>query len=150
MIRDAKKTDVEAIVELAKVMHGESKFAVYDFDPIKLGDLISALCESKSGIVLVAEVEGQVAGAFVGYVTTHFFGNDKVSGDYGTFVLPEHRGGFLGAELILEYVKQAKARGAAEVTIANSTGYQPEKVAALFKKLGFSQHGFVFSMGAKQ
>lgn len=150
MIRDAVRDDVQTIVEIARTMHAESKFAAYDFDPDKLADLVLELIETPRGLVFVAEVDSQVVGGFVGGVSTHFFGNDLVSSDYGTFVVPEHRNTGVGAELILAYVERAKALGVDEISIANSTGYKPEKVAALFKALGFSQDGYVFSMRAKQ
>ena len=59
-------------------------------------NLIGWLC-------LVAERDSEIIGFCIGYVAPHFFGNDLTSGDLAIYVVPEHRGGMMGARLVKAY-----------------------------------------------
>lgn len=150
MIRNARLEDVPTLVEIGRVMHAEGQYAAYNFDEAKLRREIDALIELDQGIALVSEENGHVVGGFIGMVHEHFFGHDKVSYDQALFLLPQHRSGFQGMKLIKEYISQAKDKGAAQITIANSTGFEMDKVASLYERLGFEHVGYVFTMRAVQ
>jgi GNAT superfamily N-acetyltransferase len=150
MIRNAEDKDITRLVELGAVMHSESKFAQYSFDPWKLHSLIEFLSVSSDGIALVAEKDGEVVGGFLGFIQAHFFGRDLASYDYGLFVAPEHRASTIGPRLIKAYIAEAKSRGVAEICIANSTGVNKDRIGRLFEHMGFSHDGYVFSMNAQE
>lgn len=147
MIRLARESDVQRMVELGARMHAESKFRAYSFDPSKLAGTIRELLAS--GIALVAEVDGLVVGGFLGHLVPHYFGHDLAAYDLALFLAPEHRAGTVAMRLIKAYIAEAKKKGAAEVAIANSTGVQKERIARLFESAGFSHDGYVFSMNVK-
>mgnify|MGYP000918724954 CR=1 FL=1 len=150
MIRNATHEDVNRMVELGALMHAESKFRAYSFDPWKLAATIGALIDGEDGIAIVAEEDGEIVGGFIGFLSEHYFGRDKASYDLALFLQPEHRVGTLAMRLIRAYIKVAKEKGASEVVIANSTGVAKERVARLFEHAGFKHDGFVFSMNVKE
>ena len=146
MIRDARHADVLRMIELGQAMHAESKYRCYDFDRLKLANTISDLIVSDRGIAIVAEVDGGIVGALIGYLAEHYFGNNLAAYGLALFIDPEHRNGMVGPRLIKQYVEQAQVNGAAEIVFANTTGYEKERVGRLFERLGFNHDGYVFSM----
>jgi N-acetylglutamate synthase-like GNAT family acetyltransferase len=146
LIRKARHEDIEAMVTLGRAMHAESIFAPYDYDQAKVALHIGTLIELPNGIALVAEGDGGIHGGFIGAVEPHYFGTDTQAFDYALFLTPRARTGSTGLKLIREYVKQAKHIGAKQIMLANSTGYQPERVARLFESMGFNRLGFVFEL----
>lgn len=148
-IRNAELKDVIPIVKLAEVMHKESHFSQFDFDPVKLAEYVQTMIEQDWGIALVSEHESEIVGGFIGAVWPHFFGNSKQSTDFGLFVHPDKRGGLTGYRLLKEYIRVATEMGAEEVVIANSTGVDRDMVGKLYEKIGFTHIGYVFNMTTK-
>ena len=146
MIRNARHSDVLRMIELGRAMHAESKYRCYDFDPLKLANTISELIEVDRGIAIVAEVQGRVVGALIGYLAEHYFGNDLAAYVLALFIPPEHRNGMVGPQLIRQYIERARNKGASEIVLANTTGYEKERVGRLIERLGFRHDGYVFSM----
>ena len=150
-IRRATHTDVETLTELSFVMHQESQFKQYNFNADKVRRMWTSYIELPAmGIALAAELDGKLVGAFLGGVVEHFFGDDRQAYDLGLFVHPEHRNSKVGALLLLEYIKQAKEMGVDEIMIANSTGVDPERVAMLFERAGFTKYGYVYRMNVEK
>ena len=146
MLRDARHADVPRLIELGQAMHAESKYRCYDFDPLKLANTISELIELERGIAIVAEVQGQIVGGLIGYLAEHYFGNNLAAYNMALFIPAEHRNGMVGPRLITKYIEQARSKGASEIVISNTTGYEKERVGRLFQRLGFKHDGYVFSM----
>jgi hypothetical protein len=70
MIRDARHADVLRMIELGQAMHAESKYSCYDFDRLKLANTISDLIVLDRGIAILAEAQGQIVGAHIGYLAS--------------------------------------------------------------------------------
>lgn len=146
-IRNAEQEDIATLVELSYVMFKESQFAQYQFNPMKMEALWANMINAPTvGICLVAEVDGEVVGGFLGAVTEHFFGDCTYAADMGLFVHPDHRKGKVGILLLQGYLAAAKALDADEIVIGNSTGLEFERIAALFESVGFRKYGYVFRM----
>ncbi|MES2973270.1 MAG: GNAT family N-acetyltransferase [Pseudomonadota bacterium] len=148
-IRSATLDDIPTMIAIGREMHEESVFSPYSFDIPTLTLLMSRLIKGDHGIALVEEVDGVVVGGFLGVVWPHFFGPDLQASDLALFIRPEYRGGSAGFRLIRAFITEAKARGAAQVVLANSTGIQPERVAGLFERVGLRQVGYVYSLNLK-
>jgi GNAT superfamily N-acetyltransferase len=146
MIRHAEHHDIAAMVAVGREMHATSIFSKFDFNEEKLALHIGMLIELDSGIALVSEVDGEIQGGFIGAVVPHFFGNDLQSFDYALFLTEHARTGATGLRLIKAYIAEARAKGANQIMLANSTGYQPERVARLFESMGFKRLGYVFEL----
>jgi GNAT superfamily N-acetyltransferase len=142
-IRDAAEADIPYLVELGRAMHFESRYARFDFDPAKYATVLAHVIPQ--GLTFIAEQDGEVIGVFVGVLDSMFFGHDIVARDLLTYVAPERRGR-AGVGLIREYVRRAKALGAADIHIGVSTGLQPERTGRLYERLGFSHIGGGYAM----
>jgi len=144
MIRNATLQDVPALVALGWLMHEESVYAPYSYDPEKVSKMIEALITTRFGIALVAEQDGAVIGGFIGTVVEHWFGSDTVASDLALFIDPVYRAGRTGLKLIKRYIETATEKGASQIMLANSTGYKSDRVARLFEAMGFKRNGYVF------
>lgn len=145
MIRPATHADIGALLMLSETMHAESRFARRRFSLDKMAALFTRLIERDDGLVLVAEHDGAITGAFAGYVAEDWFGPDLVSGDFGLFVRPDRRGLGDAPPLIKGYVEWARSRGVAEPEVGVSTGIHTEKTARLYEAMGFGRIGVLLS-----
>lgn len=137
-LRTARMADIPALVELGRQMHGESRYARYEFNPVKYAGVLRAVIPQ--GLTFVAEIGGGIVGVFVGAVESHFFGDSKMSRDLLVYVVPAHRGR-IGAGLIREYKRRAKAIGVLEVYLGISAGILPERTERLYELEGFNRVG---------
>jgi hypothetical protein len=137
-LRTAEAADIPALVELGRLMHRESRYARFDFDPFKYSAVLRAVIPQ--GVTFVAEQGGELVGAFVGRVDSHFFSDTKIASDLLAYVAPTHRGS-TGVQLIREYKRRAKALGVVEVYLGVSAGILPERVERLYECEGFVRVG---------
>lgn len=142
-IRTATEADIPLIGDLGRMMHFESRYAKFDFNPGKWERLLRVVIPQ--GLTFVAEDSKGAVGVFVGIMAEHFFGDDLTSHDLITYVLPESRGR-VGVLLTKEYIRRAKALGVRDIHIGISTGLQPDRVGRFYEKLGFSHIGGGYAM----
>lgn len=135
--------------ELGASMHAESSYNSYRFDPAKVKQTLEDIINSDIGIPIVAERDGVLIGGMVGLLVSHYFGPDKVAIDYALFIAQEERRGRLGLKILKAWIEEAKSLGADQISIANSTGVEIDKVKALYEFVGFKQVGYVFHMGVR-
>lgn len=141
LIRDATREDINGLVMLGEQMFQESQFARYDFDRQKVTNTIHDLIEDSNGIALVAEDQGELLAGFVGQISEHWFGKCRVSFDMAFFIAPKARGTLLAARLVKAYIRRARAGGAQEVLVGNSTGSNTEATEHFFERMGFVRVG---------
>lgn len=150
MIRFAEDKDLDKLVDMGRQMHGESKYAIYSFDPEKLRNYLSTCIWHDDGILFVYERDGEIIGGFVGWMSEQYFGWDKVAVDLALFVEQDKRGAMAGALLIKRFIEYAKEKGAAQIVISNSTGVDKERVGQLYEKMGMEHVGYVYSLNNKK
>ena len=146
MIRHATLQDIPALIDLGQVMHAESRYSVMPYLPSRVERTLHMLMNG-AGCVLVAEVDGELVGGFMGACNEHYFSDQKVAGDLAIFVAPEFRGGMLGARLIKSFVEWAQEQGAKIIDTGVTTGVTTPQTEALFAKLGGKLIGSVFTWG---
>lgn len=145
IIRNATLLDITSIVEMAKLMHSQSRFKRFNYDKEKMKELVTNLINNESGILIVME-DVSLVGGIMGIVAEQYFGRDKAATDLGLFVQPDSRNAKIAIKLITEYIKQAKDKGAIDVCIGNSTGRELELVGKLYESLGFKMMGGVYCL----
>lgn len=141
MLRTATLLDMPRLLELARTMHGESRFAGLSLNEEKTEALLSYLIQDASGFVMVGEVEGVIRGAFVASCQAHFFSDDKIACDVALFVEPNRRGGVLALRLVQSYVGWATCLGARMIQAGISTGVNVDTGTRLFEACGFTAIG---------
>lgn len=136
MIRHATDADTDAIVAMAERFYATTGYAQWaDFDPVQarlLADLIRA-----NGVLLVAEVDGAVAG-MVGLIVGPSLCNAHVlvANEVMWWVNPEARHSGAGVAL-LDAVKPACiAKGAAAIQMVHLHD-SPPQAAALYEQRGY-------------
>lgn len=139
-IRNATLSDIPSILELSEAMHRESRFKLFDYDKEKVTQLLTTLINNEYGIVIVVDDDG-ILGGIMGIVSEHYFGRDKMASDLALFVQQDSRGTKIAIKLIKEYIVQATAKGAVDICISNTTGYEPESVGRFYQMLGFNRVG---------
>ena len=140
MIRPMTAQDIPALLVLGAEMHKESRYANLDFDPQKLWQLgETMLGNPDSWLALVVERDGDITGFCCGYVAPHFFGNDLTSGDLAIYVVPDHRGGMMGARLVKAYDAWCSEKGVSEPLLGVSAGIKPDRIGQLYERLGYTE-----------
>ena len=140
MIRPMTAQDIPVLIVLGAEMHKESRYANLDFDPQKLWQLgETMLGNPDSWLALVVERDGDITGFCCGYVAPHFFGNELTSGDLAIYLVPEHRGGTIGARLVKKYTAWCEARGVREPLLGVSAGITPDRTGQLYERLGYTE-----------
>lgn len=141
-IRNADYNDVDALLELGRQMHAESWYAYLPFDDDKVRN---ALCTAITrGFLAVHEVDGRVLGAMAGVITEFWFCHSRIATDLGLFVRSDKRGSAAAVRLVQAFIDWAKKNGAAEVSLAISTGVRIEETGDLYKALGLTHVGGVY------
>ena len=150
MIREATLNDLDRLVELGTHMHAESRYSIFDFDPVKLRRYIQTFIEHDHGMIFVCEKNEVIVGGVMGWIEEQYFGHDKLLCDLALFVEPDKRGAMAGALLIKRFLEYGKEQGVAQIILTNSSGVDKERVAQLYAKLGMEHVGFVFSYNNKK
>ena len=145
MIREMVAQDIPAMIALGAEMHRESRYSNLDFDPARLwalGDQIMANPESY--LSAVCEKDGEIVGFVIAFAVPHFFGNDLTSGDLAIYVMPEHRGGTIGARLVKLYSRWCEAKGVKEPLLGVSAGITPDRIGQLYERLGYTEKYVIY------
>lgn len=145
-IRNATLLDITSIVEMAELMHSQSRFKRFNYDKAKMKALVTNLVIDASGILIVME-DVSLVGGIMGIVAEHYFGTDKMAVDLGLFVNPDSRNAKVATGLINEYIIQSKAKGAVDIRIGNTTGRELESIGKLYEHLGFKKIGGLYCLG---
>jgi ribosomal protein S18 acetylase RimI-like enzyme len=90
-----------------------------------------------SSAVVVALVDGAIAGAY--YVKPNFVGRAAHIANAGYFVLPEHRGRGIGAELVDHSLHQARESGFDAMQF--NLVFETNPARALYERFGFEPIG---------
>lgn len=144
MIRNATLEDMPRILELAREMHLESRFAQYEFSDFRLQHTMTDIINSETGIAIVFEQDGEIIGGIAAYVFAQYFGYTLAAQDLVFFITKEARGGSAYLKIMKEYIKQAKEKGAEDILIGVSAGIKTEKIDALYKRMGFTEIGHIY------
>lgn len=145
-IRLMRDEDVGRLIELGRLMHLESRYKHLDYSETKLAALADQILNDPSTwIALVYEDEhGDIPGMFVGYVTEHFFGYDKMSCDLLLYVRPDKRGSSIGPRLIKAYETIARDLGTKDMGLGATTNIAKDRTRQLYERLGYTTVGYAF------
>lgn len=142
MIRPATIDDVPHILVMGSKMIQESRYKSVRYNPAKASETVIELIKNEDGFCWV----GQGA-MMLGYATSLWHSDDKVSSELALYVEPEYRGGMTAIRLIKQYVKWAKERGAVMIEAGVSTELKSERTARLYEICGFRIVGPVLTFG---
>lgn len=145
-LRVATKDDVPILVEMGEKFIKESPtYTQRGFIPEKTAMHFNWLLEG-NGVIFVAEIFGEIVGAFIGGITTDWQSEHKLAFDYVMYVKPEHRTSGVAKELVNAFVLWAKEMGADRINCGTATMVNTKQCAALYESLGFTPVGLFLEM----
>jgi len=137
MIRNAEPKDLPALVQIGQKFHAESEqYSRLSYSGLKVLFLLKSLLANNDGMLIVAEKDGEIIGGMAAMVFQEWYSYEKLATDICIFILPEHRGTAIAAEMIDHYKKWAKERQAKFSLLSISTGINLERTQGLYEKLG--------------
>jgi GNAT superfamily N-acetyltransferase len=147
MIRPAGFRDIPEIIRLSETMHQESRYRDLPYSGQKFSALLRRLIDSPSGMVAVAEKDGQIVGAVAAVITEHYFADANISYELGLYVEKAHRGTLAGYRLAKEYITWARSKGVDQIDMGITTGIDEDRTGRMYERLGLKHVGIVFSGG---
>jgi len=140
MIRTANHEDIGALLDLGEALHQESpRWSRIGFNRAKTAEFLASLILAPTGLVLVAERDGEIYGGILAMAVPHWCSDDVVAQEVSLFVRPDARGHMAAKELIRRMCAWAKDMGAVWLQAGSSTGVDPERTAQLYEHMGFKR-----------
>ena len=134
--REARIKDLESLMGLCVMFHGESRWVDYELCLKKLGSFIVSFIEGSDRVVFVAERDGVLVGCIFGELTSMFWSNDLSVYDRMWYVEPDNRGTLVGVRLLKSLIEWSRARGAKEFFVGHSSGIARGRSDLLLRRLG--------------
>lgn len=124
---------------LGRQMHAEGHFQHVTLDEGKVRRAFEALIRDQ--FCVVHEGPDGLDGGFAGHIGEFWFSRALMASDVAFFVRPNRRGSLAAVRLVQAFVSWAAERGAAEVSIVQSSAVRIEETARLLTGMGFSYVG---------
>jgi len=103
---------------------------------------ITALVASDRTISNCVTDGDQMVGFSCAIVHENLFNDVRRVTDVGIYLLPEYRSMHLFRQQLKDIEQWAKDRGATEVWLGQTTGYQPDRMAKLYQIFGYKLCGY--------
>lgn len=136
MIRLATTADEDIVLQLIKHFHNSSPYSDYKVDDTKTRLLIKAFTDGplqERFLLLLVDDQNLPVGFFMGGTTEYLLGYEKIAGEVGWWITPEHRNYRNMKEMHDAYDYWAKEVGARQQGIVSVD----EKTNKLYKHLGY-------------
>lgn len=154
MIRQAQPIDLQAFVEMGRLMAEESpRWRGMPYLPDKVAELSAKAIEAgsafvavqnqvvdttKDGISIVAQA---VVGCVLGFKSEHWFSDVPYVAALALYVMPEYRGARYAFQLVRALEEWGREHGAQESLMGVHTGLEEGRVRALYVALGYEPCG---------
>lgn len=145
MIREATHADVDALVELGRLMHAESpRFSRLKFSAQRLAATLDGLMAARPlGFLWVSCDDRGIRGGLAAVVARHWCSHDQVASDLALFMRPDARGGLDVPRLVWRYRTWAQEQGAVLVQLGVTTGVHTEATVGLYQRMGMERCGAI-------
>ena len=99
---------------------------------------------SELGVIFIAEDDGEIIGAIAGMAVPEPYSGELVVSEFFWFVRPGHRGS-AGLRLYEALEYWARQKGAKTMRMVHLMDSMPEKLARIYKRLGYEQVETLYS-----
>jgi GNAT superfamily N-acetyltransferase len=103
------------------------------------------LLSSNIGVIWKLEKDGDLVGMLGGMLTPDLLDGSLTATETFWYVLPQHRLGIGGIQLLMTFEKWAKQVGAKRVIMAHLTSHNSETLEKLYKRRGFKPMEIFYS-----
>jgi hypothetical protein len=132
MIRTATPDDMPALLELARELVAEGRFASFGFIEEKVRARFEALLAG-AGVIFVAERAGEIIGGMAAGIGEDWFSDVPLTFDYGIYTRAGVRGGIAGGRLVEAYLTWAAALApVVNINVGVTSGINQERTIALY------------------
>jgi hypothetical protein len=145
MIREAVIGDINALAELARFF--VPKVGAATLSESRFRPAMNQLIKSDNALILVAEHEGEIVGAFVGQVMRVWYSDDYYATDLAFVVQPKYAG-LYGWLMAKRFIRWAKAMPkVVDVTLQVSSGMDAEgRIGKMYESLGLAHVGGCYTL----
>lgn len=143
---DTEQADLRVLIAMANEMHSDSTFKPLPFDAQHFGRWLVDMIVGPQHLVLIVEIDGEVAGGVLASVFPAMFSPELVASEHAIFVRPEYRRSRAGQALIEAYLSWARDMGAKRVNAGNSAGMDDSRYVRLMQRFGFEKAGSLMYM----
>ena len=141
MMRLATVEDLSELYIMLHVMHSET---VSNTSPICSEKLTNALSNAlHRGVVIIAEVDGKIAGAIGGMETSDWWSEEKYLADLFYFVYKEHRKSRIAVNLIKNFMEVGRD-AEIKVKLGHVYGFDKDRKDNFYERLGLSKVGSLY------
>lgn len=145
-IRPARSEDLDALADMGAQFFAYSAFAKavpYDRDAARAAIASYAapgtMLTAPSGVVLVAEADGEIVGGLVGFIGPMWFNpSARIATELAWWVAESHRGGTAAIKLYRAFEAWADEQGADVIVMSDLVIDGETPAARLFEKLGYA------------
>lgn len=146
VIRPYEDSDFVQCEKIAREFQEKSVFKEAGWDSEKFNYLSSNAAKPDSDIfAFVADLDGIIIGAFIGYVSEYFFSSSKISQDLIVIVLPKYRSHAYECigKMLSSFESWSKDKNAVEVCVGSSTALNNNNYKNFLEKNGYEDVGFI-------
>ena len=142
MIRYARVADLPELMSLGKRLHGQTVYADIDIDLQTCAQTLGQCISNAFGFAMVAVHDDKITGFMMGAAVPLWFSRKRCASDIITYA--ESPGD--GYRLIRKFVEWAWAiPNVVEITLAQSSGIDTDRVGVLYKRVGLQQVGSIYT-----
>lgn len=139
--------DLHAMEPAAHRFYAASQF-LRSFDVARFVLLWTTLLNDGRGVIFLAWDGDRIVGAIGGVEHPEAYSQAQIAQEFFWFIEPEHRGG--GMRLYYAFENWARERGCDEIRMGHLHDLMPDKVAAVYRRLGFQRIETNYSKSLRQ
>lgn len=147
--RPQDMSDINEMVELGAMMAEEGAYHALQYSRDKtrlLGARILNDVKEEEFFAHVARIDGLIRAMMIAQLMPFYFSDQLIAQDLLLYVHPDFRGGTSAPRLLKNYIRWAKARGAAELCLGVTAGIANETAGRLYRANGFEHVGHIYKM----
>lgn len=145
MIREARASDKDILLQLMRKMHEETSYKQFPLSEIKLLETVELwLSNLWHRVTYVLEHEGAVVGVFVGHIDSFWFSESACGFDDVIYIDIDHRGRHGLSQMLARFEGWCRERGCTAVLVGVSSGVMIERTGKLLGFLGYDKVGGLY------
>ena len=127
---------LRSLAEGAREFYASSRF-LRQFDINKFVDFWRPIIANESGVIFIAEDDGEIIGAIGGMAYPEPYSGELVVQEFFWFVRPAHRG-TAGIRLYKAFEQWLRDKQAAAIRMVHLMDSMPEKLGRVYRQLGYT------------
>lgn len=138
-IRRATREDISALTEIAREFHGITLYGQFGvaFSADKMAATLEAHIASADACVLVADLDGVIAGVAGALITQPYMSDDSMAVELYWWVNPTARGRSLAMALMNATEDWARARGCRALVMSSVATQQGSPADSIYERRGY-------------